>query len=133
LLSAAVVDDTHIVVEHGAYWAAARDINEARFLAAVLNSRILVPSVVSMQPRGAGGPRHFDKLVWELPIPEYDRRVGLHQELAVAAAEAELVVAQVPLREGAHFTSQRRAIRAALTANGIAGRIDALVTRLLDS
>jgi hypothetical protein len=28
----------------------------------------------------------------------------LHQELAVAAAEAELVVAQVPLREGAHFT-----------------------------
>jgi hypothetical protein len=38
------------------------------------------------------------------PIPEYDRREGLHQELAVAAAEAELVVAQVPLREGAHFT-----------------------------
>jgi hypothetical protein len=48
-----------------------------------------------MQPRGAGGPRYFDRLVWELPIPEYDRREGLHQELAVAAAEAELVVAQV--------------------------------------
>jgi hypothetical protein len=85
-----------------------------------------------MQPRGAGGYRHFDKLPWELPVPEYDRRAELHRELAAAATEAERIASEVPLRESAHFTSQRRAIRAALTANGIAGRIDALVTRLLD-
>ena len=85
-----------------------------------------------MQSSGAWGPRDFDNLVWELPIPEFDRREVLRLDLAQAAVEAERIAAQVPLREGAHFTSQRRAIRAALAADGIAARIDALVTRLLD-
>jgi hypothetical protein len=52
--------------------------------------------------------------------------------LADAAAEAELVAAIVPLREGAHFMRQRRAIRDALAEDGIAATIDALVARLLD-
>jgi hypothetical protein len=84
-----------------------------------------------MQPRGAGGPRHFDKLVWELPTPQFDSRNSLHRSLSIAAVEAQRVAAVVELKEGAHFTAQRRAIRDALAADGIAARIDALVTRLL--
>ena len=38
----------------------------------------------------------------------------------------------VPLREGAHFMRQRRAIRDALAEDGSAVVIDALVPRLLD-
>jgi len=41
-------------------------------------------------------------------------------------------LAVVPLREGAHFMRQRRAIRDALAAHGIASEIDTLVTKLLD-
>ncbi|HUC09285.1 MAG TPA: hypothetical protein VL985_02530, partial [Stellaceae bacterium] len=121
-----------LTVENGAYWAIARDEEEARFLTALLNSAVVTQSVAPMQPRGASGYRHFDKLPWELPIPEFDRRIELHRELAAAAAEAERVAAAVTLREGTYFTSQRRAIRVALTADGIAARIDALVTRLLN-
>lgn len=66
-----------------------------------------------------------------MPIPEYDRRVDLHRDLAAAAAVAERVAAAVPLKEGAYFTRRRRAIRDALAAHGIAGQIEALVTRLL--
>ena len=68
----------------------------------------------------------------ELPIPEFDRRVALHGELADAAARAERVAAAVPLNEGAHFMRQRRAIRDALAEDGIAATIDGLVNRLLD-
>jgi hypothetical protein len=85
-----------------------------------------------MQPRGWRDPRDFDNLVWELRIPEYDRREALHRELADAAAEAEKVAAIVPLREGAHFMRQRRAIRDALAEDGIAATIDTLAARLLD-
>jgi hypothetical protein len=84
-----------------------------------------------MQPRGWRDPRHFDNLVWELPVPEFDWRQALHRELANAAAEAERVAAMVSLREGAHFMRKRRAIRDALAENGIAAVINALVLRLL--
>jgi hypothetical protein len=82
--------------------------------------------------RLARSARHFDNLVWELSVPEFDRRQALHRELADCAAEAERVAAVVPLREGAHFMRQRRAIRDALAENGIAAMIDALVAHLLD-
>ena len=132
LLSSAIVDEPRIFIDHMAYWTAARSAEEARYLTAVLNSGIIVPRIVSMPPRGAGGPRHFDKLVWELPVPEFDSRQPLHRQLSDAAVEAERVASLVELREGAYFTTQRRAIRDALAADGIAAAIDALVFRLLD-
>jgi hypothetical protein len=103
----------------------------ARYLLAVLNSSAVLDQITPMQPRGWRDPRHFDNLVWELPIPEFDRRDRLHCELSVAAQAAERVAAAVPLREGSHFMRQRRAIRDALAGDGIAARIDQLVSRLL--
>jgi hypothetical protein len=132
LLSAVSLDDPRLLVEHAAYWAAARSLDEARYLTAVLNSATVLARVIPMQPRGWRDPRHFDNLVWELQVPEFDRRQVLHQELAGAAAEAERVAAIVPLPEGTHFMRQRRAIRDALAENGIAATVDALVARLLD-
>jgi hypothetical protein len=132
LLSAAILDDPRLVVDHQAYWAVARSIEEARYLTAVLNSAAVLTRIAPMQPRGAGGRRHFDNLAWELPIPEYDGREVLHRELAESAAQAERIATIVPLRERAHFTSQRRAIRNALAEDGIATTIDALVAQLLN-
>jgi hypothetical protein len=132
LLSAATLDDPRTIIDTGAYWTAARSLEEARYLMAVLNSGTVLARVIPMQPRGWRDPRHFDNLVWELPVPEYDRRHALHRELADAAAEAERVAAIVPLREGVHFMRQRRSIRDALATDGIAATIDTLVARLLD-
>jgi hypothetical protein len=132
LLSAAVLDDPSVIIDHKAYWAVARSMEEARYLTAIVNSASVLARIIPMQPRGWRDPRDFDNLVWELPIPEYDRRVPLHRELADAASKAERVATVVPLREGAHFMRQRRAIRDALAEDGIAATIDALVARLLD-
>lgn len=132
LLAAAVVEDRTLVVDHMAYWAPARSMSEAHYLTAILNSETVRTRIAPLQPRGEGGARHFDNLAWELPIPLYDSAIPLHRDLAAAAAQAERVAARVELAAGAHFTAQRRAIRAALAADGIAAGIDALVARLLD-
>ena len=58
------------------------------------------------------------ELMWKVITPK-------RWELMRAIAGA------VELTEGAHFMRQRRMIRDALAADGIAARIDALVTRLL--
>jgi hypothetical protein len=43
-----------------------------------------------------------------------------------------LLSAVVEIKEGEHFTRTRRRIRNALSADGIAGHIDKLVTEILD-
>lgn len=83
-----------------------------------------------LQPHGQRDKRDFDNLVWTLPIPEYDPADALHRDLAAAASRAEAVAATVPLDAG-HFTMKRRAIRAALAADGVAAEMEALVDALL--
>jgi hypothetical protein len=131
LFAATVLEDHLAIVDHMAYWAPLRAVEEGRYLSAILNCDAVRRRIAPMQLKDQGGARHFDNLIWELPIPEFDRRDALHAKLAAAAAEAERVAAAVPLDEGTHFTRQRRAIRDALIASGIGARIDALVARLL--
>jgi hypothetical protein len=57
LLSAAVLDDPRVVVDHKAYWTVAHSIEEARYLTAVLNSATVLARIIPMQPRGWRDPR----------------------------------------------------------------------------
>jgi hypothetical protein len=129
---AVVLKDSNAVVEHALYWASARSEREAQYLVAIFNSEEARGRVAAMQARGQWGARHFDKLMFELPIPRFDRKEALHTELAEAGEEAAKVAASVPLSESEHFTRARKRIRGALAEAGIAERIDGLVRRLLD-
>ena len=114
-----------------AYWAPIRSMNEARYLCAIINSDTALQRVIPMQARGWRDPRHFDNLVWELPISEFDGRRELHRQLAAAGAEAEATAAAVVLPEG-DYRRKRRAIRDALANTGLAARMEALVGSLLE-
>ena len=129
LPAAAILKDAEAVVEHNLYWAAMSE-DEAYYLAATLNSETSRLRVAHMQSRGQWGARHFDKLMFELPIPAFDAAQPLHAVLVAAAKEAEVVAADVPLDQ-AHFVAIRRRIRAALRDAGTSGAIDALVGELL--
>jgi hypothetical protein len=131
LLSAAVVEDPSVVIDHKAYWAPIRNVEEARYLCVLINSNAVLQRVIPMQARGWRDPRDFDKLVWELPIPEFDAGSALHREMAAVGAEAETMAATVPLPQG-DYRRKRRAIRTALAEAGLAARMEALVARLLN-
>ena len=130
-LSAAGIAADDALVDHMAYWASARSSNEAAYLVAVINSAAVLAKVADLQPHGQRDKRHFDNLVWTLPIPEYDAAEPLHRDLAAAAAHAEAVAAAVDLADIKHFTAKRRAIRAALAADGVAAEMEAMVDALL--
>lgn len=85
-----------------------------------------------MQSRGQWGARDFDKLMFELPIPRFDRKDSLHQDLAAAAEEAEKIAEKVEIPESMHFTRARKRVREKLAEAGVLQRIDVLVARLLD-
>lgn len=130
-LSACWLEDDDVIVDHKAYWAAANSLEEAAYVAAVLNASIVLDRVKDLQPIGQRDPRDFDNLVWTLPIPEFDASDAVHADLAAAALHAAQVATQVELPEDAHFTTKRRLIRRALEADGVAEAIERLVDALL--
>jgi len=130
--AACIVRDTQNVIDHMLYWTAVQDEREAHFLTALFNSETTRSRVESLQSRGQFGARHFDKVMFNLPIPRFDATDPLHNAIAGAAPEAEVIAASVPLPENIKFQRARGLVRAALTEAGVAQRIDALVARLLD-
>lgn len=129
-LCAGWLEDDDVIVEHQAYWLAAKSLEEAAYVVAILNSAIVLERVKDLQPVGQRDPRHFDNLVWTLPIPEFDPAEALHVDLAAASLHAASVAARVELPD-VHFTAKRRLIREALTEDGVAQSIERLVDALL--
>lgn len=130
-LSACWLEDDDVVVDHKAYWSAAHSLEEAAYVAAVLNTSIVLDRVKDLQPIGQRDPRDFDNLVWTLAIPEFDATELVHTDLAAAALYAAEVAARVEPPDNAHFTTKRRLIRDALVADGVSETIERLVDALL--
>ncbi len=131
LPAAVLVRDGHGVVEHAIYWGSVASEDEGHFITTILNSENARSRVAHMQSRGEQGARHFDKLMFTLPIPRFDPRDSLHGELADAGREGERVAAAVAIPPETAFVRARTAIRAALRHEELATRINALVDVLL--
>ena len=129
-LSACWIEDDDVIVDTSAYWSVANSLQEAAYVVAILNAAIVLQRVKDLQPVGQRDPRHFDNLVWTLPIPEFDAAEALHTDLAAAALHAAAVAARVQLPD-IYFTAKRRLIREALVADGVAETIERLVDALL--
>lgn len=81
------------VVDVKLYWAACSSRAEGHYLAATLNSETVNQEIKPFQSFGLAGERDIHKKVLDLPIPAFDRKNELHQEIsrlgAQAAREAE--------------------------------------------
>lgn len=115
------------------YWMRIDEDYEGYYLIAIFNSEFLRSRVERYQAVGQWGVRHFDKMMFNLPIPKFDPKLKPHRELAAAAEHAEKIAATVPLQEGEHFTRARKRIRNALREDGVADAIDRLVEHLLSA
>jgi hypothetical protein len=132
-LPAACIATDHAAIDHMLYWTMPADLAEARYLVAILNSETARARAAAYQARGQFGARHFDKVMFNLPIPRFEATNSLHCDLAAAAEEAERIAAAVALPDGVKFQRARALVRAALADAGLAERIDGLVARLLDA
>ncbi len=131
--AACLLRESEAIVEHGLYWSNVSTEAEGSYLTAILNSETVRARVAALQARGQWGARHFDKVVFTLPIPRFDEGASLHTDLAAAAREAEPIATAVPLPDNVKFQRARGLIRAALAASGVAANIEALVARVLGS
>jgi hypothetical protein len=130
-LAAARISDPTAVIDHKLYWGAVSDLDEARYLTAILNSSVVTMAVRPMQARGEHNPRDFDKYVFQLPIPLYDPSDAEHARLVALAEHAEHIAAATALPD-VRFERQRKLIRDVLDRDGVAEDINAIVKALLE-
>ncbi len=87
VLKAAVVEG-EVVVDTTCYYYPAASLEEAHYLAGILNSRSISQDLGRRGSTGAGGGlRHYHKKPLEYNIPCFDPAVPLHQEIARKSAE----------------------------------------------
>jgi len=132
LPAAIFLENSSAVIEHGIYWSSVFTEQEGRYLSTIFNSETARQRTAALQSRGQWGARHFDKVIFNLPIPRFEATQALHRDLAGLAQEAENVAANVLIPEGVKFRRARKLVRDTLIETGIAEHIERLVARLLD-
>ena len=133
--TAAVLENGAALVDYTLYWIACKDINEANYLVAVINSRALFEAVAPLMPKGQFGARHLQKHLWKLPIPAFDLDQELHITIAEAGAGAAGVLENLREQRGDKLTVKiaRRELREWLGASDQGQAVGNVVSRLLTS
>ncbi len=134
LLSATSLVDTKL------YWVKCKTLEEAHYLAAIINSNTLEQAVQKFMPKGQFGARDLHKHLWRLPIPIYDNDNSLHANLAQLgnqlATEATTHLTNIRTTRAATnkpttITVARRELRKWLSTHPPAQQIEKLVAQLL--
>ena len=102
--TAALLHDDRALIENVLFWLTCKDIQEAYYLLAIINSDALYEAVSSLMPKGQFGARHLHKHLWKLPIPAFDRSNELH----VAISKAGKAAASGAARQLASLRSERK-------------------------
>ena len=135
--TAALLSDNGAIVDHLLYWITCRDLREANYLLAIINSEALKDAVTRFMSKGQFGARDLHKQLWKLPIPEFDADDPLHVEMSdagrAAATGAAQRLSELRAERGANVsvTIARRELRAWLRTSPEGAAVEGAVGRLL--
>ncbi len=135
--TAALLSENNAIVTERLYWLTCKDLEEANYLLAVINSNRLYEVVGSLMSRGLFGARDLHNHLWKLPIPEFDPNDALHAAVSeagkAAAAGAARQLAQLRADRGDELTVAiaRRELRRWLRTLAEGKAVEAVVGRLL--
>ena len=109
--NAAIITDAKGILDTKLYQVSCRDLEEAYYLLAIINSITLEKAVAPFQAKGQLGERDLHKHPWKLPIPAFDPAESNHAALAAlgktAAAEAAAVIEGLAAMENRPLTSAK--------------------------
>jgi SAM-dependent methyltransferase len=129
-LAAAKLRDPRALLTNSLYWAAFYEEDEADFLCAILNSAVTTELARPLMSYGKD-ERHFDKHIWELPIPSYDASNPTHLELVALARTIAARSATIAVDPNLHFAATRRHFRQIIEASPEGSRVSELVFEIL--
>ncbi len=135
-----ILFDNEALIDNALMWIPCATTDEAQYLEAVINSDVVWDAASRFMSRGQFGGRNMKKLLWHLPVPEFDGCNPLHVELAEAGEAAaigskalwnEIRADREASGKSTSVTVARREIRKWLSESEEGQRVEALVGRLL--
>ena len=135
--TAAIIADRDAIIDYKLFWITCKDMQEAHYLLAIINSRTLYEAAQPLMSKGQFGARDLQKHLWKLPIPEYDATNRLHQEIAMAGQAAASGAAQQLQNlykqrgDTVSTTVVRRELRGWLAQSDEGKQVETLVKQLL--
>ena len=134
--TAALLTDDSVIVAYSLYWVACKEIQEANYLLAIINSQALYDAATPLMTKGQFGSRDLVKLIWKLPIPEFDASNPLHLAIsrageAAATGAAEQLEQLRQDRPKLTVTIARRELRKWLRASAEGKAVEEGVGKLL--
>ena len=136
--TAAILHDKTVLVENVLFWVPCKDIEEANYLLAIINSDVLQGAVQPLMTKGQFGARDLHKQLWKLPIPEFDPTRELHAAIAktgattAAGAKAKLNELREQRGNKLTVTIARRELRKWLRDSAEGKAVEGIVGQLLD-
>ena len=137
--TAALLENDAALVDYTLYWVICKNIDEANYLLAIINSGVLYGMVYGIMPKGQFGARHLQKHLWKLPIPEFDPDSGAARSIAeagpAAAAGAREQLAHLREERGDKLTVTivRRELRSWLATSPEGRAVEGVVRKLLET
>ncbi len=133
----AALFDYDAIIDYTLYWITCKDIQEAYYLLAIINSNALANAVNKYTvPNWSGKTRHLQKHLWKLAIPEFDAGEPLHREVAwlggIASEQAAARLAELRAQRGDRLTVTiaRRELRGWLRESNVGQCIEIVVKEL---
>ena len=134
--TAALLHDDNVVVDYTLFWITCKDMQEANYLLAIINSQALYDAVAPMMAKGQFGARHLQKHLWKLPIPEFDAGEPSHVAISDAGQAAREGAAEQlsqlhQRRNNVTYRIARRELRKWLADSDEGHAVETLVGELL--
>jgi len=129
-LCAAVDTSRANLIDKKLYWLPVGSVEEGHYLSGLLNSRALQNEVREYQSVGNYGPRDFDRLPFDAPIPRFDKGNPVHAEMAALAGEAQAVAGAMKIPERTSFLRARKMVQERLD-DTVQIQIDELGVKIL--
>lgn len=129
-LCAAKLKDRRAIVSKSLYWAPVASEQEADYVCAILNSSVATEMARPFMSYGKD-ERHFDKHIWQLPIPQFDPSHKSHVRLSTLAGEIQALCLKFEVDEHLHFPATRRRMRELIDQSKAGAEINELTFELL--
>ena len=135
--TATIIENRNTLVDHLLFWIACKNIEEAHYLLAIINSDALYEASKPLMSRGQFGARDLHKHLWKLSIPEYDPDNPLHTEISDAGKSAsegaarQLALLRQERGADVSVTIARRELRKWLRSSDAGKRVEEAVGELL--